>query len=129
MGEVERKIVSEESLTIYYVRGTVSRGDVVEAIEDFYEKGPVTKNVLWDLSQADLQDIKAHDVQLIANVPRRVLELREGGKTAIVAHEDLAYGLSRMYQVTTGSAELPYELQVFRDIDAARSWIDENRTE
>jgi hypothetical protein len=43
------------------------------------------------------------------------------GRVAIVAPEDLAYGLSRMYQAFRG--EDAVELMVFRDMIDARKWL------
>ena len=40
---------------------------------------------------------------------------------AIVAPSDLAFGLSRMYQTLSEQAE--FEIEVFRDFVAARSWV------
>ena len=125
MGNIEKKVVGAEELTIYTVHGDISGADVKNVIWDFYEKGPVTKNVLWDVSQAVLHDLSAEDVQQIAHVPRKSLDLREGGKTAIVAPDDLAYGLSRMYQTSSHTEELPFQMQVFRDAEKALAWLSD----
>lgn len=123
MGTIEKKLIREENLTIYSVQGAISGVDVKNAITEFYDHGPVTKYVLWDVSQADLENISAEDVQQIGSVPRKSLEPRKGGKTAIVAPDDLAFGLSRMYQNTSLSEPLPFETQVFRDLETARNWL------
>ena len=44
--------------------------------------------------------------------------------TAIVADEDLTYGLSRMYEIMTD--DMPITTNVFRDMDAAQKWLKEN---
>ena len=129
MGTIEREVVNDEGLTIYTAQGSLSREEVINTIRNFYEKGPVTRNVLWDVSQAALHDLSAEDVQQIAHVPRKSLDLRAGGKTAIVAPDDLAYGLSRMYQTSSRTESLPFHLQVFRDADTARSWLVEKDPE
>lgn len=43
-----------------------------------------------------------------------------GVRMAIVASEDLAYGMSRMYGMRTGQN---VDVQSFRDIDEARRWL------
>ena len=78
-----------------------------------------------DVSQAVLIDISAKDVSQIAHVPRQSLELRQDGKTVIIAPSDLAFGLSRMYQTSTQPEPLPFEVQVFRDSEAAHKWLAE----
>lgn len=129
MGTIERKVISDESLTIYTTQGNISRDEVKDAVRDFYEKGPITKNVLWDVSHAVLKELSAEDVQQIAHVPRKSLDLRAGGKTAIVAPDDLAYGLSRMYQTSSHSEELPFQLQVFRNAENAMAWFNDSSPE
>lgn len=123
MGSVEKFLVSEEALTIYVARGILSRDEIKQAISDFYLQGPVTRNVLWDFSAAELSAITSEDVCLIANIPKKSAHLRTGGKTAIYAPNDLTYGLSRMYARMASFDGMPFELEVFRDQAAARSWI------
>ena len=125
MENIERSTDENAQLTIYIAKGSLSAEEVREVIRDFYEHGPISRNVLWDLSQAVLIDISAEDVRQIAHVPRQSLELRKGGKTAIVAPSDLAFGLSRMYQTSTQPKPLPFEVQVFRDSEAAHKWLAE----
>jgi len=43
--------------------------------------------------------------------------------TAIVADEELLYGLARMYEMI--SDDVPTETGVFRDLDAAIAWVRE----
>ena len=125
MENIERRTDENAQLTIYTAKGSISGEEVKKAIKDFYEHGPVTRNVLWDVSLAVLVDLSAEDVRQIAHVPRQSLELRQDGKTAIVAPSDLAYGLSRMYQTSSQPEALPFEVQVFRDSEAAHKWLAE----
>lgn len=46
--------------------------------------------------------------------------------TAIVADEDLIYGLSRMYEMMTD--DLPTITRIFRNIDDAQKWLKERST-
>ena len=119
MENIEKRTDENAQLTIYSANGNISGEEVKKAIEDFYEHGPITRNVLWDVSKAVLVDLSAEDVRQIAHVPRQSLELRQDGKTAIVAPSDLAFGLSRMYQTSSQLVALPFEVQVFRDSETA----------
>jgi hypothetical protein len=125
MGNIERRTDENAQLTIYTAKGNISGEEVRVAIGDFYEHGPITRNVLWDVSQAVLNDMSAEDIRQIAHVPRQSLELRKDGKTAIVAPSDLAFGLSRMYQISSQPEPLSFEVQVFRDSEAAHKWLAE----
>ena len=124
MGEIKKEIKRDLELSVYTAVGVVTSEEVQSAIRDFYEKGPITKNVLWDISEADLTGISSEEVLKITRVPRRSLELREGGKTAIVATDDLAYGMSRMYQAVPQSEPVPFVVKVFRDPEEAYDWIE-----
>ena len=44
--------------------------------------------------------------------------------TAIVADEDLIYGLSRMYEMMT--SHMPTITHIFRDMDDAKQWLTDN---
>jgi len=125
MGKIAKEIHEQTGLTVYTALGSVTGGEIQNAIRDFYEHGPVTRNVLWDISFAELVELTADDVRAISRLPRQSLEKRAGGKTAIVAAKDLAYGLSRMYQSSSQREELPFEVKVFMDPGRARKWLEE----
>lgn len=128
MEKIERKILNDGELTVFTAQGNVSGEVIRRVIWDFYEQGPVTKNVLWDFTHAEVAELSAEDVTQIAHVPRRSVKLRTGGKTAIVAPSDLAYGLGRMYQTSSQLDGLPFEQQVFREADEAYRWLAEKST-
>ena len=44
--------------------------------------------------------------------------------TAIVADEDLIYGLSRMYEIMTEN--IPTKIYIFKDMEEAQNWLREN---
>jgi len=67
-----------------------------------------------DLKTSDIENIKASALNKIEN---RYAKVRE----ATVVSDPLTWGLSRQYDGSYYS-EL-YELQVFTDIDEARSWL------
>ena len=123
MENIEKNVDKNGQLTIYTAKGSISGEEVKNAIRGFYEHGPITRNVLWDVSLAVLNDLSAEDVRQIAHVPRQSLELRKDGKTAIVAPSDLAFGLSRMYQINSQPEPLPFEVKIFRDSEAAHNWL------
>ena len=49
------------------------------------------------------------------------VERLRGGRVAMVASSDVVYGMFRMWQMRREG--LGYEVQVFRDFAAARSWV------
>ena len=44
-------------------------------------------------------------------------------KVAIVAPNDLVFGLARMYEVFSELEKVPWDLVVFRAVDAALAWL------
>lgn len=50
-------------------------------------------------------------------------EALRGGRVAMVAADDLCFGMFRMWEMSR--PDLDYELKVFRDFEEARQWIEE----
>jgi len=74
--------------------------------------------MLWDLSRAQLAP--SFDVPSITSFIRRHRP-DVPGYTAVVADQDVTYGLSRMGQAYMEG--LPVDFQVFRNRDEALSWL------
>lgn len=73
---------------------------------------------LWDFTCG--MDISFDDIQIIADYAKS-LHL-ETGKIAVVAPEDLTYGLIRVFHAFRGEADrIQYE--VFRSEQEAREWL------
>lgn len=93
--------------------------DVRAALDEVFERSP-SRLRLWDLTcGVDLP-------------PEQVRELAEHGKSltspvakvAVVATEDLTYGLSRMYGIFREEEHV--EFRVFRTEQEARAWLGEH---
>ncbi len=123
MGTIKKQIDQDKNLTVYTVEGKVLSDEYKNAIHEFYEQGPVTANVLWDLTKAQLDHLESSDVLIISQTPRPFLSAREDGKTAIIAPTDLAFGLARMYEFTSSEGEMPFDTKVFRTADEALQWL------
>jgi len=116
------QVESESDLTVFTVVGEVTASDARNAIQKFYE-GNVTLNVLWDLTKSDVSKLSADDVHSIAHTPRKYAEMRKGGKTAIVAPTDIAFGLTRMYEFMTEIQNYSFNTQAFRTTQEAYRWL------
>ena len=123
MGTIKKQIDKDKNLTVYTVEGKVLSDEYKNAIHEFYEQGPVTAKVLWDLTKAQLDHLESTDVLYISQTPRPFLSAREDGKTAIIAPTDLAFGLARMYEFTSSEGEMPFDTKVFRTADEALQWL------
>ena len=78
---------------------------------------------LNDLSEADMGGVTPEALRLLQEAVRRV-DLRVGfsGRVAIVAPTDLAFGLTRMFQLGGDTRESPQ--RVFRSAEEAHRWLD-----
>jgi hypothetical protein len=122
VNEIIKKILPENDLTIFTVIGKVAAHEIVAAIHDFYEND-ITSNILWDLNKSDLSESISADVERIAALSVEYAGKRPTGKTAIVGSDDFTFGISRMYEITKESAQLPFKTQAFRDIQDAYEWL------
>jgi len=122
MAEISKQIDSKNDLTSFTVTGKVAAAEVKQVIEQFYA-GEVTRLVLWDLTNADLGALHKADIEAIAHTPRTKSQQRNQGKTALIASNDLAFGLSRMYESLTNLEHMPFETRVFRTSTDAMNWL------
>lgn len=106
--------------------GDVVIADFVASLSGFYQDPQFAQveNVLCDLRTARIKLSAVEIRQLVGYVRAR----RRAGRrrTAVVASEDLAFGLSRMFGAWTESSAADsdeLEMRVFRDADAATAWL------
>ena len=109
-------------LTIATVTGAPTFDEIIAAIEAFYGGQP-TKNVIWHWSVSDPRQLAVTDIEKLACLPSRYSDLRKGGRTAMVALDDVSFGISRMFQMFGEPGGLPFTVKVFRRMGDALSWI------
>jgi len=112
-----------KDLTIHVCTGKITLDELITEIKSFYDREPTSHN-LWDLTEADVSELKSEDLRHIAKFPKEYVPSRVGGKTAIVSAEGVGFGLGRMYSAFAESANLRVEVQVFRTVDNANVWLD-----
>ena len=112
----------KRNLTIYTCRGQISVDEIKKKVKSFYEGTP-SRNVIWDFTEADLSSITADEIRALANGVKKLAHSREGGKTAIVAPEDISYGFGRMYQIFAEIYAQIADIQVFRSRSEAEHWF------
>jgi hypothetical protein len=118
------KITKDEDrdLTRHDVTGPVSEEEMYDALENFY-KGEPTTLLLWDMSQADVSQVTTETLQRFVRKSTRLGGSRQGGRTAVIASEDLQYGLARMSEVFTEIESAPYSFRAFRSRQEALQWL------
>ncbi len=104
--------------------GEVTFDETIDVLGQIYaDPGfQVPTRLFWDL-RAGMVQISAEEIYKVSDY---VLQNRAkgSGRTAIVAHDDLAFGMSRMYELVTDNSEL--KVKVFRDAEAALDWLSED---
>ena len=119
---IESVVVEEQNLTIITGTGKLTKDELVQAIQSFYQGTP-TINVLWNLLEADVSNIISDEVSDLANFVKSIAHSRPDGKTALVATWDATFGMGRMYQTWADVSEQTSHVNVFRTIDEAHSWM------
>ena len=123
---IKFKIDQSIDLSTFLVNGPVSYDEVHTAIKQFYQSTnpQPTKNILWDLRDASVSEIRYEDAQELAFFATSVDNRKEIGRTAIVASEDVVFGVSRIFGAFIDDSAVKFE--VFRNFDEAYNWVIEN---
>jgi hypothetical protein len=104
--------------------GTISDADLIPAYERLFatEGWKPGFNEIADVREADMAGVTSKGMRQLAMMVESYLRGRcEGFKTAVVAHEDLPFGMARIYAAL--SDQSPESVRVFRDLKAALEWI------
>lgn len=119
--EVDKKL----DLTINNCVDEISLKDIEDKIDQFYNGEP-TLHVLWDFTQAILPSMSTEQVEILSYQVTEKGHSRDGGKTAIVASQDLVFGLGRMFGSLSSSKNHIAEVRVFRSSEEAIAWIKDD---
>ena len=79
------------------------------------------KYTLTDFGEVEGLDVSAKSISDIANKCTDIATILPDTLVALIAKDDLAYGLSRMWQMM--AAGTTWEIMVFRDKEKAKYWI------
>ena len=77
---------------------------------------------LYDFSSGGSFDLKSLEIQQLADFARRQTEA-DLWRVAIVAPDDLDYGLLRMYRAYRDQGKAEAQHNVFRNCDEALAWL------
>ena len=114
----------DENLVILVHVGAVTDDEFMSFYKALFEdtRFDVLFNMLVDLRQAESSVRGAGTLKESAEFMRRqYVSTTARPKIAVVASEDISFGLARMYEMF--SEEVPWEFEVFRAVDAALAWL------
>ena len=111
----------ENDLTIFQCSGEISIREILDSIDAFYSGSP-TLNRVWDFTDADVSGFSTPEVNAIVGSSKSGRAGMVGGKVAIVAQSDVAFGLGRMAQAI-GERGSTDESRIFRTMQDASEWL------
>ncbi len=123
MGTIETTYDLPNDLTVAKATGKMTSDDFKEWAEEYYVGDKITSLHLWDVTEADLSEITIEEIKEDAKRTKLLAGVRNGGKTAIVTHKDLEFGISRMSQAHHEIEVESVEYHTFRSIDEAKEWL------
>jgi len=119
---VECWLDAENELTTLVATGPVLSGELGEALRQFYAGNP-TRLLMWDMSNAQLSDVNADRLRTFIRQAAQMGARRSGGRTAVVAPQDLVFGYGRMSEAFMNAEDAPFDFRVFRTEADARAWL------
>jgi hypothetical protein len=122
MAPIETSIDYPNDLTVHTVKGDVNAEEIIQRIEE-YNAGKVTLRVIWDFSDASIEDSSSEKLRSVLAAAGKYNEARKGGKAALVATEAFLFGLERMYGILTEIRDSPVEHRAFKNMEGAKEWI------
>ena len=125
---VAYKVDQSTQLGTIIAIGKISSDEIVDVIESNYKSMPIN-NVLWDFRYADPQPlIISNDLENIAvNFTKTYWNLKNIGKTAIVASTDLWFSFVRIFMKFEENKKISHSIQIFRFMDEATKWLGSER--
>lgn len=117
-------IIPEYNLAVLAHVGATSDIEFLAFYKKLFEGGQYdpAMNHLVDLRQADSTSRSSEILRQFAEyVQEKTADMKVRPKVAVVAPEDISFGLARMYEFFAGS--VPWDFVVFRAWDAAVAWL------
>jgi hypothetical protein len=119
---VRRTREDGEEFTRLVVSGHMLEEDMHEALEEFYKNEP-TKLLLYDMSYAEVWHITPVMVLDFVRKAAKLGASRSGGRTAVLAPNDLQFDLGMMSQAFHTLEYKNIDLRIFRSEEEALSWL------
>jgi hypothetical protein len=125
---VTHKDQSKDLLT-HVCKGQISVDEILTAAQEYFY-GEVTKNILWDFAEAEVEMRQPQIDKLmiyLRGLPPEELEKRRGGRVAIVAPKEYVVGVMEQFKGWSEMADAPFSFQMFYDAGKALAWLERSR--
>ena len=119
-GRIAVKIDHAKDLAINICSGELVFSEIISHLKRFYQgnDSPPTKKILWDIRNASISALTIDQIYHIASKFNFVME---GGKTAVVAPQDINYDIVKIFE--DEAAHMHRDFIVFREMGEATAWL------
>ena len=111
---------------LFIGEGIITGDDIIHSNRKIFssvEKMKEYKYGLIDYSSITKFNVSSSEVETIASQDMKAPEFIPDGVVAIIAKNDLEFGINRMWELISEGYSIPWETMVFRVRDAAEKWI------
>ena len=122
-------IISEinetENLIIHHFSESVSLENLTETIKNTIEdpKYKVGMNAIWSCDKGTEINMTSEETQELSEIARQAFDKNGVSyKLALVASDNLAYGMTRVYEGWSNDRSV--NINSFRDLDKAIAWME-----
>ena len=123
---VSTEVDEKRDLIIHHFSESVNLESILKTIENAvnhpqYHSG---MDAIWVCDEGTTVNMTSEETRKVSEFARKAFD-KEGTsyKLALVANDDLAYGMSRVYD--GWSNDRPITINTFRKIEQALNWMDE----
>ena len=119
---VEVRWNAEQQLIRAKIEGMITLEELASTLRAFVASGEHRPDApsLWDVRAFDFERVDRRFTEAMVGV-RRDRPERGAVRIALLVADDLGFGMMRMYALM--SDDLPQQIDVFRDEDAAVRWL------
>lgn len=108
------------------VKGELSHEEYKMTMDEITrsEQYPANINALWDVRDQDFRNVTSKTVSSIISINKQYPE-RGDSKVAFIVKDNLAFGMLRMYELSSSIEEYPSSQNhmVFRDYFKGEKWL------
>lgn len=133
-GDVDITVDHNKKLIIRKAKGILTEEVLLKTVREIKEVPGFNPdyNILWELSEANFsENIKYNEIKRIKSEADRIFSAlkRKDCKVAFYTGEgqdrDCTFGLAMQYEAANAADSHLYKIQVFRDIEKALNWLEE----
>ena len=118
------EIDTEAGVVIHRMSGKISGADIEAAFAKAITHPDYRAGMgrVWDVKSGAGDELTDAEMRRFANLATKQMEARGRGRVGVVVARDRSFGVARMFLTWLDSYDLPFEREIFRDLDEAVRW-------